>query len=137
MKRTAFEKEEIDGVSRRAGANVKTQEHAESAIHRGVAGQHLPLMEPKAVCARDCDQRAQQPCFTPVLVTLHLRSAIPILPACIRIGLICKGKWARDTGAPICVVGLFDSKWRFTYISGELTWVSFQGGSARDDATTR
>lgn len=55
MKRTAFEKKEINGISRGPGANIKTQEHTESAIHRGIASQHLPLMEPKAVCARDRD----------------------------------------------------------------------------------
>jgi hypothetical protein len=64
MKRTAFEKEQIDGISRRAGANIKTQEHTDGAIDRGVAGEHLPLMEPKAICAGDHDQRAQQTSLT-------------------------------------------------------------------------
>jgi hypothetical protein len=55
MKRTAFEKEQINGISRGTGANIKTQEHTEGAIHRGITSQHLSLMEPKAVCARDRD----------------------------------------------------------------------------------
>jgi hypothetical protein len=59
MERTAFEKKEIDGITRGTRANVKTQEHSESAIQRGIAGKHLALMEPKAVCDRDRDQQAQ------------------------------------------------------------------------------
>ena len=59
MKRTALKKEQVDGIACGPRTNIEAQEHADGAIDRGVASEHLPLMEPKAVCARNHDQRAQ------------------------------------------------------------------------------
>jgi hypothetical protein len=67
MKRAAFEKEQVDGIARGPRTNIETQEHAKSAIHRGVASNHLALMEPKAIRTRDRDQGAQQTSFTILL----------------------------------------------------------------------
>jgi hypothetical protein len=67
MKRAAFQKEEVDGIARGTGTNIETQEHAKGAIHGEVACNHLALMEPKAICARDDDQRQQKSCLSAVL----------------------------------------------------------------------
>lgn len=72
MKRTAFEKKQVDGIPSGTRADVKTHEHSESTIECGVARQRMSLLEPNAVCRRDRDQRDQKPGFPPVLSIGHL-----------------------------------------------------------------
>ena len=81
MKRTAFEKEQIDGISRGTGANIKTQEHTEGAIHRGITSQHLPLWNQKLYAPAIAISAHNRPVLRRYWCCSICRPLLPILGA--------------------------------------------------------
>ena len=76
MKRIAFVKKQIDGVSRGARADVETEEHTESAIHGRVPCHHVSLLDPETVYRRDGDQRAKQRSLSTIFALFHLQVSL-------------------------------------------------------------
>jgi len=92
MKRTAFEKEQIDGVPRWARANIKTQENADGAVHGRVARQRLSLLKPNTIYCRERYQNEQEPCLPTIRLIIHTRLSVAfsIFARFIGINSICK-----------------------------------------------
>jgi len=94
MKWIVFVKKQVDGISRRSRADVKAQEHADSAIECRIARQPVALLKPKIIHRRDRDQRDQKLGFPAVEAISHqwFSLGIDALRCSIAIKLICKGR---------------------------------------------
>ena len=76
MKGLALVKKQIDGITGGARADVETEQHADCAIHCGVARQRVALLKPNAIGRRDHDQRDQESGIPAVLSISHLRFSL-------------------------------------------------------------